>query len=87
MSTYSKTREQELLNTFQDKWCQVCNAEVRYYLRWWPHHDKIRHNILRHGKKTTQRELAQKLIDESVTICWNCIEDRKYDNLKGPWPN
>ena len=41
---------------------------------------------MRHGKKTIQRHSATELIEESIVVCWNCIQDRKWDSLKAPWP-
>ena len=79
-------RENEILKTFEDKWCQICSEAPPHYLRWWPHHEKIRRNIMRHGKKTIQRHSATELIEESIVVCWNCIQDRKWDSLKAPWP-
>jgi hypothetical protein len=81
------SRERELLNTFEDMYCAVCGEVESRYLRWYPHHRKIRSYFMRYGKKTVQRHFAKNLISESDSICQNCIDDKKWDEAKGLWPN
>ena len=45
-------RHLRLLKTFDGKICRVCNHDATQHLVWFPHHDKIKHYLLRHGKKT-----------------------------------
>ena len=68
-------------------YCAVCGEVESRYLRWYPHHRKIRSYFMRYGKKTVQRHFAKNLISESDSICQNCIDDKKWDEAKGLWPN
>ena len=78
-------RKRTLLKTFEDKVCLVCGEATERYLRCYPYHNKIRHNIFRYGRKTEQRKEASTLIQQSVVICDHCIIDKEWDELKGPW--
>ena len=71
-------RRMWLRNTMQDYICQCGEAEL-VCLEWYPHHQKIKGLVMRHGAKTKQRKEAIKLIEESTPLCHNCAAKYRHN--------
>ena len=85
-------RHLRLLKTLDGKICRVCNHDASQHLVWFPHHDKIKHYLLRYGKKSKEYKTALNLIDGSIPVCMHCRADRYYmrvtdDEVGLPWPH
>lgn len=88
---YTKQRRIDLIQTFEGLECEICGHPEAQNLVWYPHHKKIRHNLLRFGKRSEEFEDAKKLIEQSIPVCLHCREDRYYALLVGEdkdprWP-
>lgn len=84
-------RQLKLLRTFENYHCEICCDAEAHHLIWFPHQKKIKHNIMRYGRKTKEFQEAIKLIEESFPVCLHCNADREYRLIVGDdhdprWP-
>ena len=84
-------RHLRLLKTLDNKVCTVCGWDETQHLIWFPHHNKIQHYILRHGKNSREFQKALKLIEKSMPVCLHCKANKYYSFITGqesgmPWP-
>jgi len=70
-------RKTWLRNTFKDFQCACGEAEIVCF-EWYPHDQKIKALVLRHGAKTKQRKEAIKLIELSTPMCHNCAAKYRH---------
>ena len=80
-------RRISLLNTFNGRSCEVCGETTLRYLVWWPHWNRIKQYYMRYGKRCIERTWAQGLIDDSFSVCCNCVTDKAVGEEKAPWPS
>jgi hypothetical protein len=74
-------RKLKLIETLNGKSCEVCGISEPHLLTWFPHHQKIKHNLLRFGKKTEEYAEAMGLMRDSFPVCVHCVMSREYHIL------